>query len=388
MKIAILTSDNRESFKDYGNPIPQMGLAPEALLQGFEELPEIEVHVISCLQQPVIAPEKLAPNIWYHALHVPKLGWLRTLYQGCIRATRSKLREIGPDIVHGQGTERDCALSAVLSGFPNVVTIHGNMRAIADFFRARPGGYYWTTARLESWIVGRTEGVFCNSHYTQSQVQPRAKRIWRVPNAVRRDFFKSAPDRSPARIPVLLNIGGVMPYKRQIEVLTVAGRLWKRGCRFKLLFAGAVDVRTAYGTEFMRRIAEGETAQYAEYIGSLKVDELIRTLDSASALVHFPTEESFGLVVAEALARNLKLFAPSLGGIPDIAAGIDGVELLANDDWLGLERAIAAWIDKGYPRPQGSCEKMRQLYHPKVVAEQHARIYGEVLSGLKASPPF
>ena len=48
----------------------------------------------------------------------PKIGWLRTLYQGCVRATRRKLREIQPDIVHGQGTERDCAIGAVLSGFP------------------------------------------------------------------------------------------------------------------------------------------------------------------------------------------------------------------------------------------------------------------------------
>src|SRR5450432_3383194 len=103
MKIAILTSDNREHFHDYGNPTPAFGTAPEALLHGFATLPEIEIHVISCVRQPVNAPEKIAANIWYHALHVPKIGWLRTAYQGCIRAMRKKLRAIRPDIVHGQG---------------------------------------------------------------------------------------------------------------------------------------------------------------------------------------------------------------------------------------------------------------------------------------------
>jgi hypothetical protein len=70
--------------------------------------------------------EKLADNLWYHPLHVPKIGWLRTGYQGCIRAVRKKLREIRPDIAHGSETERECAISAVFSGLLNAVTIQGN----------------------------------------------------------------------------------------------------------------------------------------------------------------------------------------------------------------------------------------------------------------------
>ena len=105
-------------------------------------MPEVEVHVVSCLQQPVHSPEKLADNIFFHCLHVPKIGWLRTGYQGCIRAVRNKLKEIRPDIVHGQGTERDCAISAVFSGFPNVITIHGNM---AELARLIPGAAVFIT---------------------------------------------------------------------------------------------------------------------------------------------------------------------------------------------------------------------------------------------------
>jgi hypothetical protein len=35
MKIALLTTDNREPFKEYEKEIPWFGTAPEALLQGF-----------------------------------------------------------------------------------------------------------------------------------------------------------------------------------------------------------------------------------------------------------------------------------------------------------------------------------------------------------------
>src|SRR5690349_18814317 len=116
MKVVQLTTDNRSPFKEFHKIRPWFGPAPEALIAGFEQVPEIELHIVSCIRQPVESPVKLADNIWFHSLHVPKLGWMRTLYQGCIRATRRKVQEIQPDIVHGQGTELDCAISAVFSG--------------------------------------------------------------------------------------------------------------------------------------------------------------------------------------------------------------------------------------------------------------------------------
>src|SRR5580658_7833354 len=115
MRIVILTTDNREPHKDYDNPAPYFGTAPAALLQGLAMVPEAEVHVVSCIRRPVKSPEKLAPNIHFHSLVVPKIGWMKTLFQGCVRASRRKIQEIQPDIVHGQGTEADCSLSAIFS---------------------------------------------------------------------------------------------------------------------------------------------------------------------------------------------------------------------------------------------------------------------------------
>src|ERR1700742_714516 len=86
MRVAILTTDMRESVRGCTDPQPRIGLAPQALLQGFAQLPEIECHVVSCLKEPLPSPERIAPNIFYHSVVVPKLGWLRTGYQGCIRA--------------------------------------------------------------------------------------------------------------------------------------------------------------------------------------------------------------------------------------------------------------------------------------------------------------
>ncbi|HEY5233207.1 MAG TPA: glycosyltransferase family 4 protein [Verrucomicrobiae bacterium] len=382
MKIAILTTDNREHHRKYNLPVPYFGTAPEALLQGFAQLPEAEVHVVACTQRPFVSsPEKLADNIFYHSLLVPKIGWLRTGYQGCIRAVRKKLKKIQPDIVHGQGTERDCAMAAIFSGFPNVVTIHGNMAELARLFPTRMGSYGWLAARLENFALRRTAGVFCNSAYTEGLVRPRARKTWRVPNALREDFFEMLPDAFVAsRKCVLLNVGVIYELKRQLEILDVAKKLRRRNLKFELHFIGRLKPSDPYAAEFLKQIKSLEPEGWARHSGEMPVNELIRHLDSAAGLIHFSSAEAFGLVVAESLARGLKFFGARLGGITDIAADADGAELFGAGDWAGLEKAIAGWIKNGNPIAPAAAGQMREKYHPQIIARRHLEIYREVLS--------
>jgi glycosyltransferase involved in cell wall biosynthesis len=379
LKIAILTTDKREHDRNYADPVPGFGTAPAALLEGFAQLPEVEVHVVSCTQRPMAsAPAKLADNIFFHSMLVPKSGWLRTFYQGCVRSTRRKLRELQPDIVHGQGTERDCSLAAIFSGFPNVLTIHGNLAELARLFRSPVGSYFWLAGKLENFTLRRTAGVFCNSAYTENLVRPRAPKTWRVSNALRSPFFET-PVGDSQRRPVLLNIGMMEPRKQQVQLLKLAGNLWRRGLKFELHFAGHWNQGSSHGAAFAQELAVAEKAGYARHIGMLPADRLISVMDSALALVHVPTEEAFGLVVAEALARNLKFFGFATGGVVDIASGVEAAELLPPSNWPALEDAIASWIAAGCPRPATAAETMRERYHPLVIARRHVEIYREVL---------
>ena len=84
-------------------------------------------------------------------------------------------------------------------------------------------------------------------------------------------------------------------------------------------------------------------------------------------------------VVAEALARNLKVITPRVGGVVDIAEGVPGVALLERDDSQTLRTAIAEWLCAGCPRSEGGAELMRVRYSPEVVATRHMEIYREVL---------
>jgi glycosyltransferase involved in cell wall biosynthesis len=375
MRIALLTTDNRENLRQYGSKVPAFGSAPEALLQGFAEIRDVEVHVISCAQQPMSSPCRLGDNIYFHGLHVRKYGWLRSGYQGCIRAVRRLLREIKPDIVHGQGTERDSALSAVFSGFPNVITIHGNMRSLAKTLGARIGSYYWWTAILEGLALKKSGGVFCNSEYTETLVRSHARRTWRVSNALRKEFFGEISLRREKSTPILLNVGTILPHKRQLEILRVADRLHKKGNRFEMWFVGPIDVSEPYGAAVSSCISSRTFAQHFSYY---EVDKLRSCYDHVDALVHFPKEEAFGLVVAEALARNLMLFGARTGGIPDITEGLTGPQLLPTNDWTALEDAIESWL-KGDRVPVATSTTMQSRYHPTTIARRHLEIYQELL---------
>ncbi len=380
MRIAIVVADARENYRRYNETMPGFPSGSASLFDGFARLPDVELHVINCHQQPVISPEKLADNIWYHGLHVPKIGWLRTGYQGCIRAVRRKLRQIQPDIVQADGTERECAISGVFSGFPNVVAMQGNMAELARLNRSRVGSYFWLTARLENFVLSRTLGVFCNSTYTEGLVRPRARRTWLMPHPLRQSFLEPAPDPGP-RPCVLLNAGVLCERKRQLELLGVAEALHRDGLKFEFRFVGYIHANgAAYAREFQKRIRPMTEAGYAFYDGAPPDTELRNHFDAAAAMVHFPTEDAAPMAVLEGLGRGLKFFGARVGGIGEQTEGVPGAELFAPDDWPGLTEAIARWINTGHPRPPGVAAVIRARHDPATLARRHVEIYREVLA--------
>jgi len=380
MRVAFITTDNRDHCRQYDLLFPYFGPAPEGILAGLANIPSLEIHVISCTQVQMSSPARLANNIYFHSLHVPKIGWLRTGYIGCILAVWRKLREIQPDILHAQGTERDCAISVALTSFPKVLTIHGNIRAIAKATKASLFSFWWFQAKLEAFVLPMFDGVFCNSAYTQSLVNTSAKQTWLVPNPLRKEFFvRTARLPIPAKPPTILVIGVISERKRQKEVLELLNRIRASGSVFYLKFIGFCP-DSEYALSFKRSLIEPEQEGWASYSGVLSEIDLIHLMDASSALLHFPLEEAFGLVVAEALVRGLKLFAAKVGGIMDIAKGVQDAELFDTADWSSLEYSLRAWINNPTPSSSISRDLMESRYHPKVIAAKHLEIYRSVLN--------
>jgi glycosyltransferase involved in cell wall biosynthesis len=376
MRVALLTTDNREHFKDYGCATPYFGTAPEALLQGFSKLPDLEVHVVSCAREQMRSPQKLAENIWFHSLVVPKIGWMRTLYQGCIRATRRKLQEIRPDIVHGQGTEKDCAISAIFSGLPNVLTIHGNQRLIAEVTKARPFSFPWLAGRLEALTIPRSDGVLCITQYTREAVTPLARRTWVVPNAVDASFFEveNKPDESRT----ILCVGYICVRKNQNAFIRALDNsvLAKKG---KVLFLGHAEKDSPYAEEFFRL---AKARPWCTHAGFADRDALKRNLQHASFLALPSLEDNCPMVLLESMAAGVPVVAAKVGGVPDLID--EGKTGLFCDplDLSSMRNAVETMLsDPGLAFELAKKAKSVALerFHPHAIASRHVEIYREVL---------
>jgi glycosyltransferase involved in cell wall biosynthesis len=375
MKIALLTTDNREAFREYKKEIPWFGTAPEALIQGFAKLPEVEVHVVSCTKYPMKSPAKLAENTFFHSLHVPWLGWLRTGYQGCIRAVRRKLREIQPDIVHGQGTERDQGICAVFSGFPNVLTLHGNMRLVARVNRARPFTFLWFAARLEHFTIPRSDGVVCITNYTREAVGSLARRTWVVPNAVDDSFFEIK--RTPSPSVQLLCIANVEGRKNQNALIHAVDTLNPPG-RFELVFLGVATRDNAYANEFFELI---EARPWCRYAGFADRHALRQYIASASGLVLPSLEDNCPMVVLEAMAAGLPVAAARVGGVPDLVRHGETGLLFDPLSEKAMAVAIEQLLEGGSPSMAGRAQaEARQRFRSETISARHLEIYREVLS--------
>jgi glycosyltransferase involved in cell wall biosynthesis len=377
MKIVILVVDDRFGARE---PKPRFGAAFTALLAGFDACSApFELHVVSCTLLEETETLKLSDKIWFHGIPVPKRGYLRSLHMGCLFAVKRAIREIQPDIVHAQGTERWCAVASMWLREAKVLTIHGNLVVIDKSIRSKPRLYWKLQTLLQRISLPRFDGVFCNSDYTEFCLKPSAKKTWRVDNPIRQDFFMPRIEPVPSGRPVLVNVGIFQERKRQLELLYLAKRLHQQGVEVIFRFIGQL-ANDDYGRQCRILLDEGTQAGYAQYMGMRTSAELVAEMDRAHGMIHCPSEEAFGLVVAEGLSRGLKFFGSAVGGIKDITKGVPGCELLHPDDWAGVASAITSWIKNGAPRQPDAVPFMAERYAPEVIARRHLEIYRELSS--------
>ena len=403
MRIAILTTDNRENDRRYDLEAPYFGTAPTGLFSGFAEIlneeskiqnpkskisspgPVTEIHVISCTQRPMRSPEKLGENIFFHSLHVPKWGWLKTGYAGCILATRKKLRELRPDVVHAQGTERECAISASFCPYPRVLTIHGNLRLIRKVLKPWPWSALALQSRLEGFAIPRFDGILCITNYTKAAVAHEARRTWVVPNAVDPDFLDLGQERqrfiqnqkSNIQNPMILVVANVDARKNQIAFIRALDPL-ASSIPFEVKFFGRCW-NDDYGREFQSLVAERPWCEYGGMIGRAE----LRKEFAGASLLALPThEDNCPMVVLEAQAAGIPVMASNVGGVPDLVE--DGVTGLLTDPLRPdtMQEAISRLLtDPGLAArlAENGSRQANKRFHPRVVAKRHLEVYRELL---------
>lgn len=376
LRLAFLTTDNRDHHRCYERKEPYFGPAPEALLGGLAKIPDLEVHVISCTQKEMDSPKIIFNSIFFHSLLVPKWGWLRSGYFGCRRAVTKKLCALKPDLVHAQGTERDCAVSALSFAGPKLLTLHGNIRRVARVLKSPPFSFWWLQARLENWVLPKFDGVICLSHHAESQVSGVSRKSWVVPNAVDSSFFGIA--RNPVAPPRILCVATINPLKNQLG-LCRALEINPPAGSFELRFFGALDPASRYGKGFLQAISRNSSFFYG---GLLNRAALRDELSKASALILPTFEENCPMVILEAQAAGVPVIASNVGGVSDLVQ--DGITGILTDPLRPetMPRALIRLL--GDPNlakklSEHAAMLVQQNHEPSEIARVHFEVYRSLL---------
>ena len=146
----------------------------------------------------------------------------------------------------------------------------------------------------------------------------------------------------------LLSVAAVIPGKGHDLLLDALATL--SGLRSAVpLPSGSLERDPIFVGHLRRRVADGGMDGRVRFLGPQREAELAASYNAADVLVLPSRAETYGMVVAEALARGLPVVASDIGGIPEaLGHGADGVRpglLVPPDDAAALGAALRAWLE-------------------------------------------
>jgi glycosyltransferase involved in cell wall biosynthesis len=145
----------------------------------------------------------------------------------------------------------------------------------------------------------------------------------------------------------LLSVAAVIPGKGHDVLLDALAPLsdlpWHCEC------VGSLERDPAFVQRLRRRVSGGPMEGRVRFSGPQAAAELARSYAAADVLVVPSRAETYGMVVAEGLARGLPVVAAEVGGLPEaLGRSADGTRpglLVPPDDPVALGDAIRAWLE-------------------------------------------
>jgi glycosyltransferase involved in cell wall biosynthesis len=167
----------------------------------------------------------------------------------------------------------------------------------------------------------------------------------------------------------LLSVGSITPRKDHTTLIEALASL-PRDLSWHLKLAGP-ETDPANAARLRTLIAETKLVDRISLLGPLTGADLDAAYAWADLLVHSPKEEPWGMVITEALARGLPVFASDVGGVPEAMghAAFPGETRLERPGRLIPPGETAAWAD-------ALSEWMRELVlrdRLRTLAEQRQR---------------
>ncbi|MBD1395627.1 glycosyltransferase family 4 protein [Pontibacter sp. JH31] len=278
------------------------------------------------------------------------------------------------------------AWAALKTGKPTVVSLHDVafqiLRKIPDMFRL----VRWMINYI---VVSKADFLLANSSYTYNQLDRKTKSKTRIIDNFYPSTLEQRLSANAQKGNYIITVAQGFTHRKNIETGIQAFAILRK--RFPDLEYYLVGVDSEEGGLAQQYAQKHNLTDGIRFIGPLPYDEVFRLIQNARVLLHPSREESFGMVLLEAMiARTPVVGGKDSGYIPHLLnygkAGllcdVNSPDSMATEVGriLSDEELYQSLVKAGYTYAEDN-------FSEDVIVDQHLKYYGEIL-GKPVQPGF
>jgi len=368
----------------------QLGIAPgfhpgsvpqRTLVGGLIESGQVQIDMVTTTKLlPGTHTIDMGERLRLHILGVPRLSGMPVGFVPRIRLLHRYLEQLEPDIVHGQGTEREFGIAAVTSRLPNVLTVHGILREVHKVTKPRWNSPEHIGRWVERIALSKARHVIAISPYVQRVLSSAGQRhFYPVPNPVSPVFFGVKKTKPGDKVVFSALIG---PHKGFPDLIEAARRLQVEGVTPHWTIVGQSSLQFTNSFAACQALAQRRfTPDRMDFMGWITQGAFAGELREACCFIHPSYCENSPMVIAEAMASGTPAVAYGVGGVPDlIEDGVNGFLVPPGDIDLLAQRVRTLVLNPELARTFGERAREKALsFRPEVVADKTLRVYERIL---------
>jgi glycosyltransferase involved in cell wall biosynthesis len=276
-----------------------------------------------------------------------------------------------PDLIHGHaalwGGHAAMLASRALQR-PYVVTEHSSYIMTGDISPVM--------RKHAAEVYRNASAVIAVSRRLQTSVDAVADAVVSevIPNTVDTDYFSLRPARRRGDAFTFLAVCDLVSYKRVDLLIRAVARHHVHDPNTRLVIAGAGKDRRQLRALARALVPNGRV----EFTGALPRWQVRQWMREAGALVLCSDNETFGVVLIEAMAMGLPVIATRSGGPEEIVSTDNGI-LIDCGDSDALLRAMSEVRRRRFD-PRAIRENVRRRFGYPVIANRLCAVYERLLS--------
>ncbi len=307
---------------------------PAGLLTPFDA-PRWQVYPVFGLRRVLERLSRSAGVWWYRHWHALFLE----------RVLRARLADGRPRVIYAQ-----CPLSAAAAlrarhstAQKVVLVVHFNVSQADEWagkgLIADDGAYARSIRAFEARVLPALDGLVFVSEFMRRELRARIPAIDKVPYVLAPNFVPDPGLSGPAAAQAdLLLVGTLEPRKNQAYALDILAAAQAQGHMLTLTLAGDGPDRKAL-QQRVKALGLSDRVRFAGF-----VRDAASLFARHRACLHTARIENLPLTLIEAMSRGVPVFAPPVGGVPEVFS--DGVEgrLIPLDDAAQAARLLLQWL--------------------------------------------